>query len=154
MGDGIKRLGWPTHYFSLCTCGDNSCGPLWPDSNPGGLWLIRPHPSVFKQHPYIPSRSPLLSSTSWMLPFYMCVQTAASSSSMQAFWHFLVFMIVIGDCFEAWRRWSLNVNQFSWISLWSSKGFLQADPRQHQTLLSLNLLLYSCFLLCSFLSLL
>lgn len=97
MGDSIKRPGWPTRYFSLCTCRNNSCSS--PDSNPGGLWLFRPHPSIFRQHLYIPSRSSVLPSISWMLPFYICVQTAASFSSMQTFWHRPIFLIVRIDCF-------------------------------------------------------
>lgn len=72
------RILWetaPKGLVGLCTCRDNSCCPLWPDSNPVGLWLFRPHPSIFRQHLHIPSRSPFfyLLNASFL---YMCIDSS------------------------------------------------------------------------------
>lgn len=149
MGASIKRLGWPTHYFNLCTCRDNSCCSLWPYSNPGGLWLLRPHPSIFRQHLHIPSRSLAPSSTSWMLPFYICVD-----SSFFFIHAGLLTLSCFHDC-QSGLFWSLEevIPEYQPVLLNLTVIFQGILPsRSQKRPNSWNLLLWSCFLPCSFLS--
>ena len=145
LGLAIQPAFHPPHHLLIQPVHQQLVyGDLMGGSVKGFNEVLSPHLSGRSLHHI--SLSSWWSMTS---PFCIWVRPGAICSSTQDSWHFLLNCLFVGMVFLwVWRRWPLNINQFSWALLPSralSHRTLPSRSTKRPKLLSWSPRLWSCF---------